>query len=157
MDIAMKIDLTISLAQPDDLPAMINILADDSLGGHGDVWNEANAAQYREAFAQIVTNSEMELLVARQNGVVLGLLQMVFIRGLTDGGSLKASLHSVFVSAQARGQGVGAALVSGAENRARLRNARFITLVSNKKRLDAHRFYRNLGYAQGHEGFKKVL
>jgi hypothetical protein len=30
-------------------------------------------------------------------------------------------------------------------------------LTSDKERPDAHRFYRSLGYAQSHEGFKRPL
>jgi hypothetical protein len=32
-----------------------------------------------------------------------------------------------------------------------------VQLTSNKQRLDAHRFYRALGFAQSHEGFKLFL
>jgi hypothetical protein len=32
-----------------------------------------------------------------------------------------------------------------------------VQLTSNKKRVDAHRFYRDLGFVQSHEGFKMFL
>jgi GNAT superfamily N-acetyltransferase len=149
--------LIISEAIPADLPGMIQVLSEDTLGGHDDLWDETRADAYHAAFAHISSNPDMVLLVAKQGDQTLGLLHLIYLRGLPDGGALRAMLNSVFVGAAARGHGVGAKLVLEAENRARLRGARFMTLTSNKKRVDAHRFYRNLGYAQAHEGFKKEL
>jgi GNAT superfamily N-acetyltransferase len=150
-------NLVICEANPADLPGMIGVLSEDEVGGHGDTWTEARAPEYRAAFAEIAAHPDMILLVAKAGDTVLGMLHLVFQRGLTNHGALRAVLHSVFVAEAARGQGIGAKLVAEAERRAHRRGARFITLSSNKNRLDAHRFYRALGYAQGHEGFKKVL
>jgi GNAT superfamily N-acetyltransferase len=40
---------------------------------------------------------------------------------------------------------------------ARARGCSLVQLTSNKKRVDAHRFYQRLGFAQSHEGFKYSL
>ena len=53
-----------------------------------------------------------ELLVARQGGVVLGMLQINYSRALPDLGALKAVLESVFVASAARGKGIGGKLVA---------------------------------------------
>jgi GNAT superfamily N-acetyltransferase len=150
-------NLVICEAKPADLPGMIGVLSEDQVGGHGDSWDEARASDYRAAFDEIAAHPDMVLLVAKVEQTVLGMLHLVFQRGLTDHGALRSVLHSVFVAAAARGQGIGAKLVAEAETRAKARGARFITLTSNKKRQAAHRFYRTLDYAQSHEGFKKVL
>lgn len=140
-----------------DLPSIVGVLADDDLGGHGDVWNEDTAPAYRAAFREIESDRNSEILVAEREGAVCGVLILRFQRGLTDRGGFKAILQSVFVLARARGAGVGRLMVAEAERRALERGATRVELVSNKKRLDAHRFYRTLGYAQSHEGFRKKL
>ena len=40
---------------------------------------------------------------------------------------------------------------------ARRAGAAAMELTSNKKRLDAHRFYERLGFSRSHDGFKKIL
>lgn len=140
-----------------DLPAIIAVLADDDVGGHGDSWNEDTAPAYRSAFREIAADRNSEILVAELGGAVRGVLILRFQRGLADRGGFKAILQSVFVAAAARGAGIGRLMVAEAERRARERGATRVELVSNKKRLDAHRFYRTLDYAQSHEGFRKVL
>ena len=40
---------------------------------------------------------------------------------------------------------------------ARAKGARLVQLMSNGKRLDAHRFYERLGFAKSHAGFKMRL
>jgi GNAT superfamily N-acetyltransferase len=41
--------------------------------------------------------------------------------------------------------------------RCREKGCGMVQLTSNKKRLDAHRFYVRLGFQQSHEGFKYYL
>lgn len=149
--------ILIDEARAEDLPQIIGVLGDDDVGGHGDAWSEARTPQYRAAFDEISADPNADLLVARREGRVVGVLLLRFNRSLADLGGLRANLQSVFVGAGDRGQGVGRVLVAEAERRAIVRGADAINLISNKKRLDAHRFYRDLGYAQSHEGFKKSL
>jgi len=147
--------VTIRSAVETDLPAIIGVLADDNVGGHGDLWSDETAPAYRAAFREIEADGNSEILVATRRGEVQGVLILRFQRGLADRGGFKAILQSVFVSARARGAGIGRRMVAEAEQRARARGATRVELVSNKKRLDAHRFYRTLGYQQSHEGFRK--
>ncbi len=44
-----------------------------------------------------------------------------------------------------------------AAERCRQRHCGLVQLTSNKKRLDAHRFYERLGFSRSHEGFKLYL
>lgn len=144
-------------ASADDLPALVQILAEDEVGGKGDAWTTDLAPGYRAAFESILANLDHRVIVARQQGRVLGFVHLYFLRGLPSQGRLKVVLNSVFVAAAARGMGVGARLVAAAEAIAREGGATEVTLTSSKKRVDAHRFYRSLGYEQRHEGFGKAL
>lgn len=148
--------VVIENAKQADLPAMIAILREGQVVPK-DSWSEASAPAYHAAFDEMAADPRYELLVAREGGTVLGMLQVNYSRALPDGGALKAILESVFVAASARGKGIGRLMVAEAERRAIARGARRVQLTSNKVRLDAHRFYRTLGYTQGHEGFSKSL
>lgn len=152
----MNEPLVVTDATRDDLPAMIAILREGQVVAK-DSWTEASAPAYRAAFDEMAADPRYALLVAREGRTVLGMLQLNYSRALPDGGALKAILESVFVAASARGRGIGRLLVAEAERRAIARGARRVQLTSNKVRLDAHRFYRTLGYTQGHEGFSKSL
>jgi GNAT superfamily N-acetyltransferase len=145
-------------AQHDDLAAMVAILAEDELGGHGDVLTPATEPAYRRALEAILTDSSAQLLVGRgEDGVVLGLAHATACWSLSDQGARMVTLHALFIAKAARGRQLGAQLLSHIEDWAQAQNARFVTLVSNKKREDAHRFYRSHGYEQRHQGFKKEL
>jgi len=143
-------------AKLEHLPAMIAILREGQVVPK-DSWTGESAPAYRAAFDEMAADPRYELLVAREGDTVLGMLQINYTRALPDGGALKAILESVFVAASARGKGIGRLMVAEAERRAIARGARRVQLTSNKVRLDAHRFYRTLGYTQGHEGFSKAL
>lgn len=154
----MSFKLSISLAHAADLPDLVGILSEDDLGGHADAWTPASAGPYQRAFEGIDVEPNAALLVARDaDGRALGFMHMTWVHSLPDSGAMVATLHSLFVAARARGCGAGAALLRAAERLAVGKGASFVTLVSNKKREDAHRFYRSHGYEQRHEGFKKRL
>lgn len=150
-------EATIGPALPGDLPAIVAVLAEDDLGGHGDAWDDDRAPSYQAAFAAIMASTHLELFVARQNGRVVAYGQIGFSDMIVDRGARKCDLIALFVAKGARSGGIGARMVAHAEARARARGAVFMTLSSNKRRLDAHRFYRTLGYEQRREGFAKRL
>jgi GNAT superfamily N-acetyltransferase len=56
-----------------------------------------------------------------------------------------------------RSHGIGQMLVQAGEQWARGAGASAVMLNSNRKRLEAHRFYERLGYEAGHLGFQKTL
>ena len=56
--------------------------------------------------------------------------------------------------AEARGQGIGEAMIRHAIAIARAENCVLLQLTSDKSRLRAHDFYKRLGFQQSHEGFK---
>ncbi|MGH9114960.1 MAG: GNAT family N-acetyltransferase, partial [Acidimicrobiales bacterium] len=78
-------------------------------------------------------------------------------RHLQERGGLCAEIESVHVEAGRRGQGIGAALVGAAVERAAGAGCYRVQLTSDKSRGGAHRFYDRLGFTASHEGFKKYL
>ncbi|MBA4271448.1 MAG: GNAT family N-acetyltransferase, partial [Methylobacterium sp.] len=90
-------------------------------------------------------------------GLVVGTFQVTLIPGLVARGRMRAKFESVHVAPERRGHGIGRIMIAHALAFAREHGAGMAELSSNKSRLDAHRFYVKLGFAQSHEGFKIEL
>ncbi|MGO4704297.1 GNAT family N-acetyltransferase [Microvirga sp. 2MCAF38] len=150
-------DLLIRQAGREDLEAIIRLHEEDALGAHGDTWTPANVPAYEKAFAAIDANSDNLLFVAVADDIVVGTFQLTFIPNLTGRGALRVKIESVKVRASERSRGIGAKMMTFAEEEARKRGASMLELSSNKTRKDAHRFYERIGFARSHEGFKKKI
>jgi GNAT superfamily N-acetyltransferase len=120
---------------------------------------EAEAAHpsYEHAFDEIAASADNTLFVAEREGQVVGTFQVTLIPGIASRGRRRAKFESVHVAPECRSMGIGAVMIASAIEFARSRGAELVELTSNKSRLDAHRFYRTLGFDQSHEGFKIVV
>lgn len=148
-------DLALRDAGVADVPAIVAMLADDMLG------RDREAAivdpAYLAAFAAIEADPNNRLLVAVQGSELVGCFQLTFIPGLGRGGAWRAQIESVRVAAAQRGHGIGAAMMRWAIEQARERGCVLVQLTTDKRRGDAHRFYRRLGFEASHEGMKLAL
>lgn len=122
-----------------------------------EIVQEAGHPAYLDAFREVAASAHDSLFVAERDGAVVGTYQITLIPGIIARGRKRAKLESVHVSRAMRGQGIGAAMIAHAIGQARAGGAHMVELSSNKSRLDAHRFYRTLGFTQSHEGFKLEL
>ncbi len=150
-------DLRFREAEPQDLEAIIRLHEEDELGSHGDRWSPETRPAYEAAFAAIARSSENRLFVALDGDEVVGTFQLTFIPNLTGRGALRVKVESVKVKAARRSGGIGARMMTFAEDHARAHGAAMLELTSNKTRSGAHRFYERLGFSRSHEGFKKKL
>lgn len=141
-------------ARREDVPAIVALLADDHLGaGRETGLDDA----YWQAFEQIAADPRNRLVVAEADGQVVGTLQLTLLPGLSRHGMLRAQIEAVRVAAQQRGQGLGHAMIEWAIGQARERGCGLVQLTSDKRRLDAVRFYESLGFTASHEGLKLPL
>jgi GNAT superfamily N-acetyltransferase len=148
-------DMIIRLAGPDDVPAIVALLADDPLGATRE--DAGDLAAYRHAFEAVATQSGNLILVAAQAGKVIGCLQLTMIPGLSRRGMTRALIEGVRVAAGSRGLGVGERLIFHAIGLAREAGCGLVQLTSDNSRADAHRFYERLGFVASHVGFKLAL
>lgn len=144
-------------AQINDLPAMVQLLADDHLGAQREKPEEPLDNAYVRAFEHIQADPNNELVVVEVDQCVVGLLQLTFIPNLTLQGSWRCLIEGVRIHRSHRGQGLGQALFDWAIERARERGCRLVQLTSDKQRPDAIRFYESLGFVASHEGLKLNL
>jgi len=144
----------------DDVPAIVAMLADDPLGAKRERFEMPLPESYLRAFAEIDGDANNELVVAcleREQGDVVGVLQLTFIPYLTHQGSRRALIEGVRVASAHRSAGFGTRLFEWAIGRARERGCRMVQLTTDKSRPDAKRFYEALGFVASHEGMKLAL
>ncbi len=118
---------------------------------------EAQDPAYLRAFEAVSANPYNTLFVAELEGRVVGTYQITLLPGMAERGRVRAKIESVHVAPEYRGHGIGAVMMRHALAFATGKGVGLVELTSNKARPDAHRFYRNLGFEQSHEGFKKAL
>ncbi|MEU3841541.1 GNAT family N-acetyltransferase [Streptomyces sp. NPDC028635] len=148
-------DLEIRAAVPDDVPAIVAMLADDPLGAQRE--SPDDLAPYLTAFERIAADPNQHLVVAVREGRIVGTLQLTLIPGLSRRGATRSIIEAVRIHADERGSGLGTRLIEWAVDESRRLGCQLVQLTSDKSRTDAHRFYERLGFEGSHLGFKLPL
>ena len=152
-----RIDVLVRPAERRDIAAIAALFADDALGGHGDTTDESARPYYEAAFGRIAASPNDTLYVAEWKGQVAGTFQTTLITTMSGRGASSLTVSAVQTRADLRGRRIGEQMMRFAIEEARARGARLVQLMSNGKRVDAHRFYERLGFARSHAGFKMKL
>jgi len=150
----MSLSVLFRIATRNDLPAIVEMIADDPLGRKREHYTTPLPDCYLDAFDQINGDENQELMVVQQSGQVIGVFQLTFIPNLTYQGGLRAQIEGVRVHKDHRGEGIGTAIFEWAIQRAQKRNTHLLQLTTDKKRPDAILFYKSLGFKATHEGMK---
>lgn len=146
--------LVVRRAAAEDLPAIVRLLAEDQLGRTRDDPSDPLDPAYHAAFDRIAANPRDLLLVGEIDGRVVGTLQLTMLDGIARRGMRRAQIEAVRIDAGVRGRRLGEALMRHAISLARDAGCGLVQLTTDKRRLDAHRFYARLGFAASHEGMK---
>jgi GNAT superfamily N-acetyltransferase len=151
-------DVLLRRAVVEDVPTIVQLLTDDELGARRDGIAAAEELEpYLRAFEAVDADDAHLLLVAEVGATVVATMQLSFIPGLARRGALRAQIEAVRVHSDARGGGLGRAVITWAVDEARRRGCTLVQLTSDKQRHEAHRFYADLGFTASHEGFKLEL
>jgi len=159
MTLAAPVDVSLLIcrrATRNDLPRLLQLLADDVLGKNREGVGSSDPV-YAVAFDTIAGDGNQQLLVAETGGIVVAMLHLTFIPGLSRRGAWRANIESVRVDSAVRSRGIGSWLIEQAVTLAQERGCRLAQLTSDKQRTQAHAFYGRLGFTASHEGFKRVL
>lgn len=138
-----------------DVGAVVALLADDDLGAARETPDDLEP--YLRTFELVERDPAQLLVVADQDGEVVGTLQLSLIPGLSRRGATRALIEAVRVASSQRGNGLGGRLIQWAIDEAKRRGAVMVQLTSDASRTDAHRFYERLGFTASHVGFKLPL
>lgn len=140
-----------------DVPAIVQMLADDALGATRERAESPLPQSYYDAFEAIDRDPNIELIVADSGGEVIGTVQLTYMPGLSRQGMWRALIEAVRVASSERGKGIGAAMIQETIARARARGCGLVQLTSDRSREDAQRFYERLGFKRTHVGMKLSL
>ena len=144
-------------ATVDDVPRIVELLADDFLGSGRETANAPDLKPYQSAFRAIEASSDNRLFVACLGDTVVGTFQLTLIPGMSFTGGTRAQIEAVRVDASLRGRGAGKQMIERGVEEARKAGCCLVQLTMNKQRSDTLRFYERLGFVATHEGFKLML
>lgn len=150
-------DLLIRDAVSADLAEIVRLLSQDQMGGEDDSAELPLHSGYIAAFDLISADPNHRLLVAEQDGAVVGTFQISYTPGLLFHGGWRGIVEAVRVDEALRSHGIGEAMMRWAIEACRERRCHVVQLTSNVARTGAHRFYERLGFVQSHLGFKMML
>jgi len=140
-------------ARREDIRRIVEMLADDEVArGREDF--SGDMAAYEVAFDAIASDPNNTLYVWDHQGEVMGCLQLTFIPGMSYHGSWIAKVEGVRVDRSLRGLGIGEQMMDAVIAKARARGCKQLQLTTDKRRIDAQRFYARLGLDASHEGMK---
>ena len=144
----------VRLAVEADLPRLVELLA--QLAPDNPDREDTSSPLpygYHLVFRQMM-DARQQLFVADIRGKVVGTLVLVVVPNLSHQGTPYAIIENVVVDENQRSKGIGEALIRRAVDEARVAGCYKVSLTSNKRRLDAHRFYERLGFERSHEAFR---
>jgi ribosomal protein S18 acetylase RimI-like enzyme len=144
--------ITIRRTRRDDVPAIVAMLADDHLGRARERLEHPLPSAYYDAFARVDRDPLFRLVVAEQDGRVVGSLQLCMLPGLSSQGASRGLIEDVRVASDCRSRGIGEQLVQWAVTTARSNGCALVELLTHHTRTDAQRFYERLGFARSHVG-----
>ena len=134
--------VTIRKATTNDIPRILELYEELT-----EVKQDISAAKAEQVFKQIDAIPDGRFLVAEKDGLVLGTLYIQVIPNLSHNGTPYAVIENVVVDKRFHKQGIGRLLMENALTFAREAGCYKVQLLSMKKRLEAHQFYRALGFA----------
>ena len=154
----MTAAITVRHAAMADLPALLPLL--DQLreqSSDPDRPGEQLTPSHEAALAEILGSPYLTVLIAEVDGGIGGTCALAFLPNINHKAQPYCILENMVVDQDLRGSGVGHALVERAVELAREKGCYKLSLTSNLKRAEAHRFYESAGLNHSHKGFTIYL
>jgi GNAT superfamily N-acetyltransferase len=137
-------EIDIRKAVETDLAAILRLYAQPGIDDNQVL--ELDAAS--EIFQKMASYPRYHVYVARSGGAIVGTFALLVMDNLAHVGAPSAVVEDVCVDEGWRGKGVGRAMMKFAMSVANECGCYKLTLSSNLRRVDAHAFYRSLGFEQ---------
>ncbi|MCH7485073.1 MAG: GNAT family N-acetyltransferase [Chloroflexi bacterium] len=131
--------MSIRTANEADLPRLIELMA-QLRPDEPEAEDPSCVEDYARVLARMTAQGQ-SVLVAEDDGRIAGALVLAIVENMV-------------VDEAARGKRLGEALIEQAIVEAQRAGCYKLSLTSNKRRTEAHRFYERLGFVQTHEAFR---
>ena len=146
-------DLRIREADSHDIPAILEL--------YRAAWaadEEAFTAEEAEAhFALFKKYPSFRIFVGVYGRIVVGTYELMIMDNMAKRGRRSGIVEDVAVHPEYQGQGIGRAMMQHALAECRKASCYKLSLSSNLKRTDAHRFYDSLGFTRHGYSFEMEL
>jgi len=144
-------------ARFEDVGELVALLADDPIGAGREDTSESVLHKYQAGFRLIQADPHCRLLVAEQDGMVIGSLQINILSGLSYQAINRCILEDMRVRKDKRDLGVGKKLVEAALAFAKTRQCALAELFVHDDRDGAQRFYEACGFTGEHRGYRREI
>lgn len=150
-------NLTVRKATLEDLPFIVQLLANDDLGQTREHHQENIESGYVKAFIKIDADPNQYLMVVLANTQLIGTCHLTLLPSLTYKGSMRMQIEAVRIAKDYRGQKIGEWMMQQTFEYAKKHDVKIVQLTTNKHRPRAKQFYERLGFQPTHEGMKYFL
>ncbi|MEQ8422338.1 MAG: GNAT family N-acetyltransferase, partial [Arenibacter algicola] len=117
-------------ATKEDLPSIIEMIANDTLGQLRERFEDPLPKEYYSAFERINTDKNQELIVIENSeGEVVATFQLSFLQYLTYLGGIRCLVENVHVREDQTGKGIGKQMFQWIIERAKEKNVHLIQLT----------------------------
>jgi len=110
--------------------------------------------EYRKVFSEMSKTPGYRLLVAEEDDTIVGTTVVAVLPGIAHGASPFAVVEYVVVDENYRRKGIGKMLMDYVKDFAGESGCYKIMLTSDNRRVEAHEFYRSLGFEASAHGFR---
>lgn len=139
-----------------DAAMLAQLVSEMDDGPPGSV-EECSIEGTRTILAEMAAYPYFRAYLAFDQGIPVGTFSLMIFSSPSHGGAPQAMLDAVVVARSRRGSGIGKRMIRKALEIAALAGCYKMTLSSNLKRADAHRFYEQLGFSQHGISFSTPL
>ncbi len=142
----------IRTAREADIPRILELYR--QLSFHPEEYRKPSPEDCRRVFIEMGTMPGYHLLVAEEDGEIIGTTVLAILPGMAHGVSPFAVVEYVVVDEKKHRRGIGRLLMEYVIARSREAGCYKIMLTSDNRREDAHAFYRSLGFEASAHGFR---
>ncbi|MDC0980395.1 GNAT family N-acetyltransferase [Bdellovibrionales bacterium] len=146
--------MVIRKAKDSDLDQVIELLHDDTFGQNRESISDSDESTYKEVFSELCQSKYSDVFVMEKDQSIIGCYQMMYLPHLSFKGTKRAQVESVRIKSELRGQGLGSQMMKHAIDIAKEAGCGIFQLTSNKERVEANKFYQELGLRPTHDGYK---
>jgi predicted N-acetyltransferase YhbS len=142
-------------ATEEDIPSILDLYRELIIStSQVETSRSPSTDDYRKVFAEIRADPRHELLVAEDQGEVVGTVVLLIVPNLSHSATPWALVENLVVGHEYRRRGLGRLLLEYAVARAKEKGCYRIQLCSDKRREEAHRFYHSVGFEASAYGFR---